>query len=106
MPFYTKLWKEKDGKLVSAETVNMNSVNIPEGVEKKWDDKKKQNYVEYEKDGYTYKMWIEDEKSLSYKLDIAVKYELAGVAFWESGREDASIWEKVKQKISPVKQSE
>ena len=106
MPFYTKLWKEKDGKLVSTETVNMNSVNIPEGVEKKWDDKKKQNYVEYEKDGYTYKMWIEDEESLSYKLDIAVKYELAGVAFWESGREDASIWEKVKQKISPVKQSE
>ncbi len=105
MPFYAKLWKEKDGKLVGSETVNMNSIIIPEGVEKQWDSNKKQNYIEYQKDEYTYKMWLEDTDSLSNKLDIAIKYDLAGVAFWESGRESSSIWTMVNQKISPIKQN-
>ena len=29
-------------------------------------------------------MWIEDEKSITEKIGLAKKYDLAGIAFWEN----------------------
>ena len=51
MPFYTRLWKEKDGKTTSTVVLmkNIESV-IPSDTKKEWDDILKQNYVQYEKD--------------------------------------------------------
>ena len=43
--------------------------------------KTKQYYIEYEQNGTTYKMWIEDEDSLKAKLDLVNEYDLAGGAF-------------------------
>ena len=91
MPFYTRLWKEKDGTLTSS-VVNMRSVTIPDGVEKTWDEDTKQYYIEYEQNGTTYKMWIEDEESLRAKLDLINKYDLAGGAFWSKDRESNTVW--------------
>ena len=36
----------------------------------------KQNYVEYTDGSATYKMWIEDEKSITEKIGLAKKYDL------------------------------
>ena len=96
IPFYTKIWKDDISTVV-----NMSKVydNIPDGVEKVWDDELKQYYVEYEKNGSTYKMWIEDEESMKYKLDLVNEYNLAGAAFWESDREPETVWPIIKQKL-------
>ena len=62
IPFYTRLWEEdKDGN-IEATIIFENEVEkyIPEYAEKKWDDLLKQYYVQYEKDGNIYKMWVED----------------------------------------------
>ena len=91
MPFYTRLWKESNGTLTSS-VVNMRSVTIPDGVEKTWDEKTKQYYIEYEQNGTTYKMWIEDEDSLKAKLDLVNEYDLAGGAFWSKDRESNTVW--------------
>jgi len=102
MPFYTLLWKEKDGKLVEGpDVVNIKSVDnvIPEGVEKVWNDSLKQNYVEYSKNGYTYKMWIEDEKSMDERLNLVSKYNLAGASYWAKDREQDSIWNLISSKL-------
>ena len=98
MPFYTRLWRESNGTLTSS-VVNMRSVTIPEGVEKTWDEETKQYYIEYEQNGSTYKMWIEDEEALKAKLDLVNQYELAGGAFWSKDRESNTVWSVIAEKL-------
>ena len=99
MPFYTRLWKETDGTLTSS-VVNMRSVTVPEGTEKTWDENTKQFYIEYEKDGAIYKMWIEDEESLKAKLDLVNRYDLAGAAYWSKDRELNTVWNIIDEKLN------
>lgn len=100
IPFYTRTWKvgtQKDTSYV----VNMKSINdvLPSDVQITWLDDVRQNYAEYTKNGNSYKMWIEDEKSITEKLNLALENKLGGVAFWAKGRETESIWKIVKEKI-------
>ena len=97
--FYTRLWKEENGELTST-VVNMNDVNLPEGVQKKWDENAKQYYVEYTTDNALYKIWIEDEESISAKLDLVNQYKLSGAGFWEKDRENMAVWKVVKDKLN------
>lgn len=99
MPLYTRLWKtDSTGKSTSS-VINMNQVltKLPSDVVITWDETKKQNYVEYENNGYKYQMWIEDEKSIREKLNLITKYELAGGAFWEKDRETDEVWNLAKE---------
>lgn len=99
MPFYTILWKT-NGTDLSGDYVTMeNESKYIANNEIKWLEDEKQQYIEYNKNNYIYKMWIENEKSLSYKLDLISKYNLAGGAFWRKGYEDESIWNVIRQKI-------
>lgn len=98
IPFYTRLWKEENGKITST-VVNMKDIEIPSNATKSFDDKTKQIYIEYQSNGATYKMWVEDIESVSYKIDLANQYELAGCGFWEYGRESKSIWSTIKEKL-------
>lgn len=100
VPFYTRLWKEANGK-VSSKPVDLKDVDkvIPANVEKKWNDNLKQYYIEYTQNGAVYKMWIEDLKSISAKLDLINKYKLAGAAYWEKDRESPEVWDIVKEKL-------
>ena len=101
MPLYTRLWKTDSTGKITSSVVNMNKVSsaIPENVEKTWDENTKQNYVEWEKSGTKYQMWIEDAKSIEEKLNLINKYELAGGAFWEKDRETDDIWELAEEKL-------
>ena len=70
-----------------------------EATKKEWLDDAKQNYIEYTENGFTYKMWVEDEKSIAAKLDLVKKYNLGGAAFWEKGCETSGVWDVVKEKM-------
>ena len=96
IPLYTRLWKEDGGKITS-KVVNIKDVEstLPRDIQKKWDEELKQNYVEYTDGSATYKMWIEDEKSITEKIGLAKKYDLAGIAFWEKDREYDGFWQFV-----------
>lgn len=96
IPLYTRLWKEGGGKITS-KVVNIKDVEstLPSDIQKKWDEELKQNYVEYTDGSATYKMWIEDEKSITEKIGLAKKYDLAGIAFWEKDREYDGFWQFV-----------
>lgn len=94
IPFYTRLWKETENGL-SSEALTMagaESVLVQNGVNASWDEETAQNYVEYEKDGTVYKMWMEDEASLTRKLQIISEANVAGVAAWRLGYESDEIW--------------
>lgn len=102
IPFYTRIWTENDnGKVIKNPTVSMNDIEniLPNNVQKKWDDKLKQYYVEY-KDGYnTKKMWIEDIESLKAKVSLVNKNNLAGVASWQKGMETDDVWAMLKEEL-------
>ncbi len=98
IPFYTRLWQETNGNLTS-KVVNMKDIEIPEDAKVEWDENLKQNYIEYKRDNTIYKMWVEDEKSISCKLDLVEKYNLAGAGFWEKDREKDTIWDIVEEKL-------
>ena len=101
MPFYTRIWTEKDGEIDSrVEEMVSTYEEIPEGVPVTWNDELKQNYVEYEQDGTIYKIWIEDEDSMKFKLELVNTYNLAGAAYWEKDREPEEIWNLVSEMLN------
>lgn len=107
IPFYTKLWTEtpdenaKNGIKVKSKVVIMKNIEneIPDGVEKKWDEQLQQYYVEYKSGESTKKMWIEDLKSLKEKVSLVNKYDLAGVAAWEKDQEVEGTWDMIKETL-------
>ena len=101
MPFFTRLWKETSYSLTST-PVYIKSVNttLPNGVERKWNENLKQYVVEYQANGTTYKMWIEDDKSLGEKFELMHQYKLAGAAYWQKDFESSSTWDLVDEQIN------
>lgn len=100
MPFYTRVWNVTNGGL-SSSAIDMKSQEtlIPSDAKITWDDSLKQNLAEYEKNGKSYKVWMEDEKSLKYKLELIKKYNLAGGAFWRKGQETDNVWTLIKESL-------
>ena len=102
IPLYSRIWTEdSSGKVVKQTTVSLKNMYnvIPDGVEKQWDDNLKQYYVEYQDGQYTKKIWIEDEKSLTEKINLIKNNNLAGVASWEKGMETDNFWTFLKESL-------
>ena len=102
IPFFARVWEEENGKLISKTPINMKKIEefLPDGVSKTWDDDLKQYYVEFEKDGITYKIWVEDEESIKAKLSLIEEYNLAGAAYWTKDMETDSIWDLISETLN------
>ena len=100
IPFYTRTW-EIGETVDEPTTVSMKAVYsiIPEDAQIEWKEDERQNYTEYTKYGSQYKMWIEDEKSITEKLNLVLEENLAGVAFWRKGFETDEIWNVINERI-------
>ncbi|MGN0170992.1 MAG: glycosyl hydrolase family 18 protein [Lachnospiraceae bacterium] len=107
LPFYTRVWEltpksndagEKTEYKTASQAVgmqtaeNMAKVN---GATPVWNKDCAQYYAEYENSGKIYQIWMEEEESLTRKLQEAEKNELAGVSFWKLGFEKASVWNTI-----------
>lgn len=95
IPFYTRVWQEDGNNALSSKTYGMSSINdiiSNKGLTKNWLSDLGVNYCEYEDNGSTYKMWIEDAQSIEEKMKLINKSNAAGVASWKLGLEDPSIW--------------
>jgi spore germination protein YaaH len=101
VPLYTRLWKEQqkaDGTIeVSSQALSMTKVKEwleEKGLQPIYDEKSGQNYVEYyvSDELATYKVWLEDELSLSKRANLASTYQLAGVASWSRNFGDQTAW--------------
>lgn len=98
IPFYTRIWKA-DAEGTSSQSVGITSAK--EWVESNqvslyWQEELGQYYGEVEKDGATYSIWMEDERSLELKMQLIRDNNLAGVACWRLGFEPQDIWDIVK----------
>lgn len=97
LPFYTRVWKTKDGQ-VTSEALDMETARnfiVNNNVETYWDSETCQNYGEIQKGDTLYQVWLEDKQSLETKLTIMQKYDLGGVAAWKLGFETPDVWEMI-----------
>lgn len=101
VPLYTRLWKEQvkeDGTTgITSQSMSMTKMKewlAEKGLQTTYDVASGQNYAEYyaEAENATYKVWIEDELSLTKRADLAGKYQLAGVASWSRNFGDQAAW--------------
>lgn len=101
VPLYTRLWKElhnADGStVVTSQSMSMSKVKewlAEKGLQPVYDEASGQNYAEYyaEDENATYKVWIEDELSLTKRANLAASYQLAGVASWSRTFGDQTAW--------------
>lgn len=102
LPLYTILWRT-DGSDVTDEYVTMNNVAAllsRISAEPVWDETTSQNYVEWNEGSVKYQMWIEDEKSISVKLNVMNAKDIAGVATWRLGYGTSGVWELLKLYIN------
>ena len=53
------------------------------------------NYAQWEADGVTYKIWLEDEAALEAKLKLMKEFGLSGTAAWRLGFEKSDTWELI-----------
>ena len=84
--------------MVTSKAYGMNAAqNVLDGngVEPVWDEECGQYYAEYENDGITYQVWIEDAASMEKKLEVMKSNQLGGVSFWKLGFETDSIWDTI-----------
>ena len=76
------------GYSISSEAVSMSEVDsrvAANGVNLEWLEDCGQYYAEYQYDGKTYKIWVEDQKSIGEKLNVMKENHLAGASFWKLG---------------------
>lgn len=95
LPFYTRIWKEEKGKKPVPTAYGMSgaeSVLRSHDTTAKWDEATGQYFAQYKSNGATYKVWLEEETSLKKKLEVVMKKEVAGVAFWKLGFERPATW--------------
>lgn len=115
VPFFTRLWKEvpkteeelaeeagteaaEYSVKVTSEALGMEAAeqaSADAGAQTTVDEATKQNYAQWEADGATYKIWLEDETALEEKLKLMKEYKLAGTAAWRLGFEKSSVWELI-----------
>lgn len=99
LPFFTRLWTEYSDGSIKSTAIYMRSITnaIPASAyeNKTWLDDVAQYYVEYTEGNTTKKMWIEDERSLTAKLNLVMENNLGGVAFWAKGYENPEIWSSI-----------
>ena len=58
-----------------------------------WNEVLGQYYGEYVKDGCTYQIWLEEERSIGLKMALIKEYDLAGVAGWKLSLQKNSVWD-------------
>lgn len=120
VPFFTRLWFEtpKSEEELAEEAgteaaqypnkvtstaysmVEAEKVLSDSGVQAAWDETTMQNYAEWEADGGTYRIWLEDRQSLEAKLKVISENNLAGVAEWSLGMEDPAVWDLILQYVN------
>ena len=98
LPFYMRLWQDDNGEVTSkAFGINGGRNWVQENqVELYWQEALAQFYGEKEIDNIKYMIWLEEEDSLSRKIDAVRDHQLAGAAYWKLGLDSKDIWETVK----------
>ncbi|NBD23519.1 glycosyl hydrolase family 18 protein [Paenibacillus glycinis] len=97
IPFYAREWRiDGSGKLIDSQALimrNLSDLIQTTGAKGVFDSVSGQmKYTYGGHDGYTHVFWAETPETVKARLAIAKKYDLAGVAAWRLGFEQADLW--------------
>lgn len=107
MPLYTRVWVKTPNSDASDTEIVYNlsssaysstaSATLVEShnAEKVWLEDCGQFYAEYEENGSTYMIWMEDSSSTEERLRLMEEYGLAGASFWSLYWDTNAIWDTV-----------
>ena len=104
LPLYSVLWTEKNSNIINAEIYSLDAIEdyiSRNKLEKTYNNKLGQNYVELKKGSLVYKMWIEDETSIKNRVNAIKQSDVRGIAMYKFGYENKKIVDiinKVKDK--------
>ncbi len=102
VPFYSRLWvsdkKQGDRVETTSREYGMDElskffINNKANMHREKDTE--QIFAEFEQGHNKYFAWLEDEHSLSLKLDQVYDFNLAGMAAWRKGLEADGIWDMI-----------
>ena len=102
VPFYTRLWKIDSNDNLTSETLSIGQckdILTKYNLSTTYDEESGQNYVSYTDNGATYKLWLEDETSISARAELVNKYNLGGITAWQKGLAYDSIFEVIKNVV-------
>jgi spore germination protein YaaH len=109
VPFYTRVWREYPSNEVANQFVTkssaigmeaQNALIVKYELTPIWDDVDKLYYATFFEENAQVKIWIENERSMSSKMQIINALNLKGVAAWRRGFETQDIWDVFNQ-INP-----
>ncbi|WP_018753632.1 S-layer homology domain-containing protein [Paenibacillus sanguinis] len=96
MPLYTRDWVvNAQGNTLSSEDLSLPEQNKrirATGTSPRWNPEAGQYLTEYWKGDTKHRIWLEDARSLSTKLQLGMDRGLAGYAYWHIGGESPDIW--------------
>jgi len=99
IPFYVREWRiDSSNKLVDNKAILMKDIDAiikDNNATVVFDAQYGQNKVTYQKDGYTHVFWAETTETVKARVELAKKYDLAGVAAWRLGYEQPEVWDEM-----------
>ncbi|MCR8631951.1 glycosyl hydrolase family 18 protein [Paenibacillus radicis (ex Xue et al. 2023)] len=101
IPFYVREWQvDSSGNLLDNRALLMK--DLPALIASKkatvtFDNKFGQYKVEYKDNENKRVFWLENEETVKARLEIAKKYDIAGVAAWRLGYDAADLWKMMLQ---------
>lgn len=103
IPFYTRYWTSVNNNVISTKAISMetaiklikenNALII-------YKEKDNQHMAYWQKDGKDHSFWFETAETVGKRVDIANKYNLAGVSSWRRGFETADVWDEIYKKLN------
>ncbi len=95
IPFYSRVWYVYTDGTINSETLDMSGVEdlaANYGLTFEWQEANGYDYVEYDYNGGTARLWYENAKSLQAKIQLINQYGVAGISGWRLGQETSDVW--------------
>lgn len=103
VPFYIRDYKlDSAGKVSSSEALKMQAAFDrvkTYGGSTYYNSSDCQTVATYTMNGSVHKVWIEDAKSMEWRMDFINQYDLAGSGAWQLYLETPDIWDVIKAKL-------
>jgi len=106
VPFYGRDWWQTGSDTWDSDAYTYTGISglmTSEGATREWNETAKVpqfTYYDHLGDGKDHYVYYEDNQSLSYKLDLVVKYDLGGICAWSLGNEDQNNFDIMRSKLA------
>ena len=105
IPFYTILWRTEGSNVTDQYITLANTASFLQtaGITPAWDEETCQNYAQWqssENSSAVYQIWLEDEQSISVKLNVMNTKNIGGVGVWRIGYGTKAAWELIKAYVN------